>query len=505
MRKCRARPAPKGGPSTVAPPSIRLFNTMSMQKEPLEPLVPGEVKVYVCGPTVYSYIHIGNARTFTSFDVVVRYLRYRGFKVTYVRNYTDVDDKIIKAAHETGEAPVDLASRFVEAFRDDARALHLREPDVSPRVSETIPEIVALIQTLVDKGYAYEAKGDVYFAVDKDEDYAKLSKRNLDDLCQGERVQPGDLKHQPLDFALWKAAKPGEPSWDSPWGKGRPGWHIECSAMSEKFLGRTLDIHGGALDLIFPHHENEIAQSESATGQTMAKYWMHCGFLDLEGAKMSKSLGNVVRLRDALAKVDAEALRFFFLSTHYRHPLNFGEKALQDAEGRMEYFYETLRKVDERVAGKDFGKGPLHGDPARFLTEFESAMDDDFNTAGALGALSGLFGFMNELTDKPPVKDKPLVGRTLQALREQVRETSRVLGLFEDDPGAWLLRRRDRAVRERGIDVAEVERLLSERTAARAAKDFARADQVRGALKALGVDIMDTPAGTSWKVAATAS
>ncbi|MFB1484352.1 cysteine--tRNA ligase [Corallococcus sp. RDP092CA] len=489
----------------MAPPSIRLFNTMSMQKEPLEPLVPGEVKVYVCGPTVYSYIHIGNARTFTSFDVVVRYLRYRGFKVTYVRNYTDVDDKIIKAAHETGEAPVDLASRFVEAFREDARALHLREPDVSPRVSETIPEIIALIQTLVDKGYAYEAKGDVYFAVDKDDDYAKLSKRNLEDLCQGERVQPGDLKRQPLDFALWKAAKPGEPSWDSPWGKGRPGWHIECSAMSEKFLGRTFDIHGGALDLIFPHHENEIAQSESATGQTMAKYWMHCGFLDLEGAKMSKSLGNVVRLRDALTKVDPEALRFFFLSTHYRHPLNFGEKALQDAEGRMEYFYETLRKVDERVTGKDFGKGPLHGDPARFLTDFEAAMDDDFNTAGALGALSGLFGFMNELTDKPPVKDKPLVGRTLQALREQVRETSRVLGLFEDDPGAWLLRRRDRAVRERGIDVAEVERLLAERTAARAAKDFARADQVRGALKALGVDIMDTPAGTSWKVAATAS
>ncbi|WP_223634783.1 cysteine--tRNA ligase [Corallococcus sp. EGB] len=488
----------------MAPPSIRLYNTMSMQKEPLEPLVPGEVKVYVCGPTVYSYIHIGNARTFTSFDVVVRYLRYRGFKVTYVRNYTDVDDKIIKAAHETGEEPVALASRFVEIFREDVRALHLREPDVSPRVSETIPEIVALIQTLVDKGYAYEAKGDVYFAVDKDDDYAKLSKRNLEDLCQGERVQPGDLKRQPLDFALWKAAKPGEPSWDSPWGKGRPGWHIECSAMSEKFLGRTFDIHGGALDLIFPHHENEIAQSESATGQTMAKYWMHCGFLDLEGAKMSKSLGNVVRLRDALAKVDPEALRFFFLSTHYRHPINFTDKALQDAEGRMEYFYETLRKVDERVAGKDFGKGPLHGDPARFLAEFESAMDDDFNTADALGALSGLFGLMNELTDKPPVKDKPLVGRTLQALREQVREASRVLGLFEDAPGEWLLRRRDRAVRERGIDVAEVERLLAERTAARAAKDFAKADQVRGALKALGVDIMDTPAGTSWKVAATA-
>ncbi|RKG84625.1 cysteine--tRNA ligase [Corallococcus terminator] len=489
----------------MAPPSIRLFNTMSMQKEPLEPLVPGEVKVYVCGPTVYSYIHIGNARTFTSFDVVVRYLRYRGFKVTYVRNYTDVDDKIIKAAHETGETPVELASRFVEIFREDTRALHLREPDVSPRVSETIPEIVALIQTLVDKGFAYEAKGDVYFEVGKDEDYAKLSKRNLDELCQGERTHPGELKREPLDFALWKAAKPGEPSWDSPWGKGRPGWHIECSAMSEKFLGRSFDIHGGALDLIFPHHENEIAQSESSTGQQMAKYWMHCGFLDLEGAKMSKSLGNVVRLRDALAKVDAEALRFFFVSTHYRHPLSFGEKALQDAEMRMEYFYETLRKVDERVAGKDFGKGPLHGDPARFLAEFESSMDDDFNTAGALGALSGQFGLMNELTDKPPVKDKALVGRTLQVLREQVREASRVLGLFEDDPVDWLLRRRDRAVRERGIDVAEVDRLLAERTAARAAKDFAAADRVRTTLKERGVDIMDTPGGTSWKVAAPAS
>ena len=456
---------------------------MSMQKEPLEPLVPGEVKVYVCGPTVYSYIHIGNARTFTSFDVVVRYLRYRGFKVTYVRNFTDVDDKIIKFAHEAGETPHAFASRFVDIFREDVQALHLLEPDVSPRVSETIPEIVALIQTLVDKGYAYEAKGDVYFAVSKDEDYAKLSKRHLDDLCQGERVQPGELKREPLDFALWKAAKPGEPSWDSPWGKGRPGWHIECSAMSEKFLGRSFDIHGGALDLIFPHHENEIAQSESATGQMMAKYWMHCGFLDMEGAKMSKSLGNVVRLRDALAKVDAEALRFFFLATHYRHPLGFGEKALQDAEGRMEYFYETLRKVDERVTGKDFGKGPLHGDPARFLAEFESSMDDDFNTAGALGALSGQFGLMNELTDKPPVKDKALVGRTLQVLRDQVREMSRVLGLFEDDASAWLLRRRDRAVRERGIDVAEVERLLAERTAARAAKDVAAADRVRGALK----------------------
>ncbi|RJS27003.1 cysteine--tRNA ligase [Corallococcus sp. H22C18031201] len=485
----------------MSPPPIRLFNTMSMQKELLETLVPGKVGIYVCGPTVYSYVHIGNARTFTSFDVVVRYLRYRGYEVTYVRNYTDVDDKIIKAAHETGEAPVALAARFVEAFREDAQALHLLEPDVSPRVSQTIPEIVAIIQKLVDKGYAYESQGDVYFSVSRDADYAKLSKRNLEELCVGERVQPGDQKREPLDFALWKAAKPGEPSWDSPWGKGRPGWHIECSAMSEKYLGASFDIHGGGLDLIFPHHENEIAQSESATDQRMAKYWMHCGFLDLEGAKMSKSLGNVVRLRDALTRVDPEALRFFFLSTHYRHPLNFADKALADAEARLEYFYETLRKVDERVAGKDFAAGPLHGEPGRFRAEFETAMDDDFNSAGALAALSGLFALMNELTDKPPVKDKAMVGRTLQALREEVRRVSSVLGLFEDSPAEWLLRRRDRAVRERGIDVAQVERLLGERAAARAAKNFAESDRVRGLLKEQGVEIMDTPCGTVWKVA----
>lgn len=485
----------------MTPPAIRLFNTMTMQKELLQPATPGEVGVYVCGPTVYSYIHIGNARTFTSFDVVVRYLRHRGLKVRYVRNFTDVDDKIIKAAAETGEAPVALAARYVESFREDTRALHLLEPDFTPKVSDHLPEIIGIIKKLVDKGHAYASQGDVYFSVSSDADYAKLSKRNLDDLCVGERVQPGDQKREPLDFALWKAAKPGEPAWDSPWGPGRPGWHIECSAMSAKYLGETFDIHGGALDLIFPHHENEIAQSESANGVTFARYWMHCGFLDLEGAKMSKSLGNVVRLRDALTKVDPEALRFFFLSTHYRHPLSFSGKALADAETRMEYFYETLRKVDERISGKEFAKGPLHGDPQRFFTEFESAMDDDFNTAGGLGSLSGLFGLMNELTDKPPVKDKALVGRTLQALREDVRRVSSVLGLFEDAPDAWLLRRRERAVRERGIDVADVERLLGERTAARAAKDFAAADRVRSELKQKGVEIMDTPAGTTWKVA----
>jgi cysteinyl-tRNA synthetase len=475
---------------------------MVQQKVPLVPISPGKIGIYVCGPTVYNFVHIGNMRTFTSFDVIVRYLRYRGFEVRYVRNYTDVDDKIINAAKETGEAAVELAARFVKEFEADAKALHLIQPDVTPKVSETIPEIVAIIEKLVARGVAYESKGDVYFEVRQYPGYAKLSKRNLDDLKEGARVEPGDQKRDGLDFALWKTAKPGEPSWDSPWGKGRPGWHIECSAMSRKFLGESFDLHGGGLDLIFPHHENEIAQSEAASGKTLCNCWMHGGFLDLEGAKMSKSLGNVVRLRDALQKVDAEGLRYFFLSTHYRQQLSFSEKSLADAEARMEYFYETLKKVDERLLGKDFGTGPLHGDPARFEKDFNEQMSDDFNFAGALGVLSGLFAELNLFTDKPPVKDKAVVGRTLKALREIVTRLASALGLFEDEPAAWLLRRRDRQVVAKGIDPKKVEALIEARKAARAAKNWAEADRIRDEAKAMGVEILDSPTGTTWKVAA---
>ncbi len=484
------------------PPPITVFNTLTNQKEPLQTREPGRVRMYVCGPTVYSYVHIGNARTFTAFDVVVRYLRHRGYRVDYVRNFTDVDDKIIKAAAETGEAPVALAQRFIDAFAEDAKGLHLLEPDVSPKVSEHIAEIIGIIGALVERGVAYESQGDVYFQVSRYPQYAKLSKRNLDDMRAGERVAPGEQKREPLDFALWKAAKPGEPSWDSPWGKGRPGWHIECSAMSAKYLGDDFDLHGGGLDLIFPHHENEIAQSEAATGHTFCRYWMHCGFLDLEGAKMSKSLGNVVRLRDALQRVDGEALRLYFVSTHYRNPLSFGDKSLSDSETRLEYFYETLRRVDERVGGREFAAGPLHGEPEQHLRAFEEAMDDDFNVPGALAAVSSSFAAMNELLDKPPVKDKPMVGRTLQALRADVRKIASVLGVLESDPAAWLLRRRDRLVAQRGIDPAQVESLIEQRNEARKAKDFARADELRGKMKELGVEIMDTPAGTQWKVTA---
>jgi cysteinyl-tRNA synthetase len=282
---------------------------------------------------------------------------------------------------------------------------------------------------------------------------------------------------------------------------GRPGWHIECSAMSAKFLGETFDLHGGGLDLIFPHHENEIAQSEAASGKTLCNCWMHGGFLDLEGAKMSKSLGNVVRLRDALEKVDADALRYFFLSTHYRQALAFGDKSLSDAEARMEYFYETLRKVDERITGKDFGTGPLHGDPQRFLAEFDQHVSDDFNFPGGLGVLSGLFTELNQLMEKPPVKDKPMIGRTLVALREVARKIAGALGLFEADAGEWLLRRRDRQVIAKGIDRKKIEEMVSARDAARAAKNYAESDRIRAEAKAMGVDLMDSPAGTTWKIA----
>jgi cysteinyl-tRNA synthetase len=486
--------------ATHSSPALSVYNTLTRRKEPLEPLRPGEVRLYVCGPTVYSWVHIGNARTFTVFDVVVRYLRHRGYRVTYVRNYTDVDDKIINAARETGEDPAALAERFIQAFEDDAGALGLLPPDSSPRVTEVIPEIRTLIQALLDQGVAYAAGGDVYFQVSRWPEYAKLSRRNLDDLRAGERVTPGELKREPLDFALWKAEKPGEPAWDAPWGRGRPGWHIECSAMGEKYLGTTFDIHGGGLDLIFPHHENEIAQSEAAHHAPLSKVWMHAGFLELENAKMSKSLGNVVQLRHALGKVDPEALRLFFVSSHYRKELAFSDDALADAEKRMEYFYETLQRVDERLGNRALKPGPLHGDPDAHLRAFEQSMDDDFNTAGALAALSGLFGQMNEYLDKPPVADRAMVARTLAALRALVPTLGGVLGVLGTPPTTWLERRRDRLVRQRGLDRERIESMLAERAEARKAKDFARSDAIRDELLGLGVELRDGLAGTQWKV-----
>jgi cysteinyl-tRNA synthetase len=482
-------------------PSLKLFNTLTQRKEALTTLRPGEVRLYVCGPTVYSYVHLGNARTFTAFDVVVRYLRYRGYRVTYVRNVTDVDDRIIHAAKLSQEDPKALADGFVQAFDEDMRGLGMLEPDVAPRVTDNMPEILALVQQLLDAGVAYVSSGDVFFAVAQWPGYAKLSHRNVEELRAGERVVAGEHKRDPLDFALWKAEKPGEPAWDAPWGRGRPGWHIECSAMSVKFLGQPFDIHGGGLDLIFPHHDNEIAQSEAAARTPLARYWMHTGFLKLENAKMSKSLGNVVKLRDALARVDAEALRLFFLSSHYRNELTFGESALLEAERRLEYFYETLARVDERLALREVkpSAGTL-GETGRFLKSFELAMDDDFNAAEGQAALHGLFTEMNLLLDRAPGVDRDQVACTLAELRAEVRPFGQVLGIFQETPAQWLLRRRERLVARRGLDQAHIEALIAERAAARKAKDWARADALRDALLALGVELRDGSGGTAWKV-----
>ena len=480
--------------------AIRIFSTLSGVKEPLEPLHPPAVGMYVCGPTVYDMSHVGHARVYVAFDVVARQLRRRGYRLTYVRNYTDVDDKIIKRAAELGEQPQDVSERFIREYQKDMAALGVRPADVEPKVTQHVPEIVALIEKLVARGLAYPAAGDVYYAVRRFPDYGKLARRNLDDLKAGARVEPGEQKRDPLDFALWKGAKPGEPAWPSPWGPGRPGWHIECSAMSEKYLGESFDIHAGGKDLVFPHHENEIAQSEGASGKPFAKIWMHNGFVTLDQEKMSKSLGNFFTIRDVTAKFEPEALRLFLLSTHYRSPINFSDQALAEAERRLDYFYETLAKADALLAGAAPAPEPATAEAV--LAAFDEAMDDDFNTPEALATLSAPFTKLNELAEKPGKgAQRPQSQALAAALARAVREVGAVLGIYERPPAEYLAERRAHLAARRKLDVAKVEALIVDRTEARKAKDFARADAIRGELAGLGVEIMDGPAGTTWKVA----
>ncbi|MCL2011955.1 MAG: cysteine--tRNA ligase [Cystobacterineae bacterium] len=483
-------------PMPIAP--IRVFNTMSQSKEEFKPLRASQVSIYVCGPTVYDFIHIGNARTFTVFDTVVRFLSFVGYEVNYVRNYTDVDDKIIQAAMRMGERPLALAERFIEAFEEDAAHLKLLVPRVAPRVSMHMEEIIEMVGVLEAKGFAYASGGDVYFSVSSYPGYAELSKRELKEMRAGERIAVTEQKREPLDFALWKAAKPGEPSWPSPWGPGRPGWHIECSAMSAKYLGETFDIHGGGGDLIFPHHENELAQSQAASGKPLCNYWMHCGFLDLAGAKMSKSLGNTIGLRDALSRVDADSLRFFFLSTHYRNPLKFSDKSLGDAQARIGYFYESLQLL-ETLALPPTTEEPKAERP--YLEEFQTAMCDDFNTASALAVLSELFNEVNLLGRKHlPHKANAKTWARLSHLRSQAKAMGKILGLFEEEPSVWLDRRKQALIAARKVDVLKIEELVALRQKAREAKDFAQADVLRRELGELGVELRDTPKGPEWKL-----
>jgi cysteinyl-tRNA synthetase len=478
---------------------IVIHDTLTGAKKELVPLEPGKIRFYACGPTVYDWSHVGHARSYVVWDVVVRHLRARGYAVKYVRNFTDVDDKIIKRANEKGEDPVALADRFARAYDEDMAALGNLPPDAAPRVSEHVPQIVSMIETLVAKGFAYAAaNGDLYYAVRKFPEYGRLAKRNLDDLLAGARVEPGEAKRDPLDFALWKAAKPGEPAWDSPWGKGRPGWHIECSAMTLAHLGVPIDLHGGGKDLVFPHHTNEIAQSAAAVGdgktaESFCRNWMHHGFVEIDSEKMSKSLGNFFTIREVLARFDAEVVRLFLLGTHYRNPVNYSDVMLQEAERRLRYLYRTLEKADRLAAGA----APAGG--GKLVEDARRSLDDDFNAPQVLAVLAEAFTEANALADRKG-KRTPEEKAALAAFAKDAREIGATLGLLQRAPAGAVLALRARGAARRGIDGAEVEARIAERAQARKAKDFARGDAIRDALLARGVALLDGPEGTTWDV-----
>lgn len=481
--------------------TLRVYNTLSGTKEEFKPLVPGKVSMYVCGVTVYDHCHIGHARANVVFDMIYRYLRHAGYDVTYVRNYTDVDDKIINRANQEGVPYNVISERFIAEFDRDMAALGLDLPSHQPKATEHIAEMIDVISRLVDKGYAYAADGDVYFCVDKFDPYLKLSKRNLDEMQAGARIEVGEKKRHPMDFALWKGSKPGEPFWESPWGQGRPGWHIECSAMSMKYLGETFDIHGGGKDLVFPHHENEIAQSEAANGKPFANYWVHNGFVNINSEKMSKSLGNFFTIKEVLEKYDAEVLRFFLLSAHYRSPIDFSDQNLREAEAGLERIYAALAGIDEAAAkgvenGEGEADGELAGKTATIAERFREAMDDDFNTAQALGFVFDLVRSVNRVLAEGRVGNRVLLAEA----GSRIREVGAVLGIFTSEPNAFAERLKNRKTAELPIAAEEIEQLIAERLAARAARDFRRADEIRDNLAAQGIMLLDSPQGTTWKV-----
>ena len=469
--------------------AIQVYNTLTRQKEVFRPIKEGQVAFYVCGPTVYNYIHIGNARSAVAFDTIRRYFQYRGYQVNYVSNFTDVDDKIIKAAIAEGSTPEAIADKYIAAFKEDTGQLNIQPATVHPRVMENIEEIIAFVQTLIEKGHAYESEGDVYFKTESFKDYGHLSDQSLEDLLVGasERLDQAvaERKANPLDFALWKTAKPGEIAWDSPWGPGRPGWHIECSVMATKYLGDTIDIHGGGQDLTFPHHENEIAQSEACTGHTFAHYWLHNGFVTIgkQDEKMSKSLGNFVLLRDLLGAYEPMVIRYMLATTHYRRPLRYDEAVITEAQANVNKLREAIRRLKHRqeqasadLEGHETWLAEINGIQEQFVT----AMDDDFNASNGITALFDLVKSLNRYLDLE------LVSQAVLSLYDKVlHDLLAVFGLDLED-------------KSNSID-QEIEALIEERRQARANKDFARSDAIRDQLKEQGILLDDTPQGTVWK------
>jgi cysteinyl-tRNA synthetase len=488
---------------------IKLYNTFTSKKEEFVPVTPGRLTMYACGVTVYDFSHIGHARGAVAFDVIQRYFRRRGFQVTYVRNFTDVDDKIINRAKQEGITAAEVARKYIDAYQEDMKRLGVGRPDIEPLATEHIKEMIEVIRRLIDKGHAYAVDGDVYFRVASFKDYGKLSKRNLDDMKAGARVEVDERKADPLDFALWKSSKPGEPAWDSPWGPGRPGWHIECTAMGFKHLGETFDIHAGGKDLIFPHHENEIAQSEASSGRKFVNYWLHNGFVNINQEKMSKSLGNFFTIREILDKYDAEIVRLFLLSTHYRSPIDFSDMNLKDARAGLDRFYTMKEGIRNFLAGKkasavkpddviEFVDRPLYDKIVNLPKAFEEAMDDDFNTALAIGLVYDLVRDVNKFIAELGEKNEQGAFLILSEAQESFDNVSRTLGIFLRDPAEWFGEAR-LGEHKIALSVEQIEEYIHLRNEARAKMDWAEADRVRKVLDDAGVMLFDRPGGTVWK------
>ncbi|KAM7492951.1 hypothetical protein LguiB_027560 [Lonicera macranthoides] len=484
-----------------------VYNTMTKQKELFESRVPSKVGMYVCGVTAYDLSHIGHARVYVSFDVLFRYLRYLGYEVNYVRNFTDVDDKIIKRANELGEDPINLSRRYCEEFHRDMEYLHCLSPSVEPRVSDHIPQILDMIKQVIDNGCGYEIDGDVYFSVDKFSQYGRLSGRKLEDNRAGERVVVDSRKKNPADFALWKSAKEGEPFWESPWGRGRPGWHIECSAMSATYLGYSFDIHGGGMDLVFPHHENEIAQSCAACDQSNIRYWIHNGFVTIDSEKMSKSLGNFFTIRQVIDLYHPLALRLFLIGTHYRSPINYSDALLESASDRVFYIYQTLHDCEDVLSHHDEANRTDKIPPEtlncinKFDEVFLSSMSDDLHTPVVLAALSEPLKTANDLLHTRKGKKQALRLESLSALEKTMRNVLIILGLMPTSYSEVLQQLMEKALKRAKLTEDQVLQKIDERTMARKNKEYEKSDTIRKELAALGIDLMDSPEGTTWRPA----
>jgi len=491
--------------------TLRIYNTLEKKKENFVPIEADKVGMYVCGPTVYDSCHMGHARASIVFDMIFRHLVFKGYHVTYVRNITDIDDKIINKANEEGVDFSEITKRYIKSFHDDMLDLGNKPPTFEPKATEHIEEIIDIINGLIDKGHAYVVDGDVYYLVDSFGEYGKLSGRKTEDLISGARIDVDERKKNPLDFALWKSSKAGEPWWESPWGKGRPGWHIECSAMSCKHLGQSFDIHGGGKDLIFPHHENEVAQSEGASGKPFAKYWLHNGFVNVNAEKMSKSLGNFFTIRDILKIYEPEILRFFLLTTHYRSPIDYSDQNLKEAEAALEKIYTTLKSINTVIneGASHETSGPREGDDVdgeaeelinSLVDRFTEAMDDDFNSALAIANVFDTVRAINRWINAPSFLKSETAIDILNDARTCFQQLGQVMGILTHEPEHFLEKLQKKRVEGKKIDKDEVESLVAERIEAREAKNWQKSDEIRDKLLTLGVILKDGPEGTSWEI-----